>query len=71
MYSVTRNDKICFKGIVEYFSGNLLILIPKKSNDETLLDKYVNYFNSSEFRIPHIYSGRFKIGHRELRTYVL
>ena len=43
--------------------GNLIILIPKKNCD---LKKVVSYLNSISFKKNFIYSGRFKIGHRQL-----
>jgi adenine-specific DNA-methyltransferase len=59
--TLTRNERVCFKGEVEFFSGNLLILVPKI---ETVLNlnELCEYFNSKEFREEHTYSGRFKMG---------
>ena len=61
--TLTRSKKVCFKGKVELFSGNLLILIGKdKHKDKYNLDKLMSYLNSDEFKKEHTYSGRFKIG---------
>ena len=41
----------------------MLLLIPKK---EIELKKVVNFINSVSFKDNYMYSGRFKIGHRQL-----
>lgn len=64
IYNLTRKDKVAFKGKVEYFGGNLLIMIPKNPNQD--LDKTINYLNSDKFKKNYLYSGRFKIGQRQL-----
>lgn len=61
--TLTREDNVAFMGKVQYFGGGLLILIPKKSCD---LQKVTNYLNSERFKKNFIFSGRFKIGHRQL-----
>jgi len=63
IYNLTRNTSVAFKGVVNYFGGNLLIMIPKQKCD---LDMIVSYINSLEFKSNFQYSGRFKIGHRQL-----
>ena len=63
IYNLTRKKDVCFKGKVDYFGGNLLILIPK---GDINLEKCMVYFNSEEFKEPFMYSGRFKIGQRQL-----
>ncbi len=66
--TLTRNDKVSFVSKVNYFSGNLLLLIPKRSVD---LNKISNYMNSSSFKQNYTFSGRFKIAHRQLtNTYL-
>ena len=39
------------------------MLIPKNDYDLTII---LSYLNSNEFKKNFIYSGRFKIGHRQL-----
>lgn len=63
IHTLTRKDKVAFVGTVEYFGGGLIIMIPKKKCD---LYKVVDYLNSFEFRNKFIFSGRFKIGHKQL-----
>ena len=61
--NLTRNKEIAFEGKVEYFGGALLMLLPKQEVD---LKKIVEYLNSNTFKENYIFSGRFKIGHRQL-----
>ena len=63
IYNLTRKTKIAFLGKVNYFGGGLLILIPKKDCD---LNKIISYLNSNLFISNFLYSGRFKIGHRQI-----
>ena len=63
IYGLTREQRIAFKGKVQYFGGGLLMLIPKKEID---LDKIISYLNSDDFKTNFIFSGRFKIGHRQI-----
>lgn len=62
--TVTRSEKVCFKSTVQYFGGNLIIMIPKDTSIE--LDTIVNYLNSFDFKKNYMYSGRFRIGHKQL-----
>ena len=39
------------------------MLVPKKNID---LNKIKKYLNSNEFKNNYMYSGRFKIGHKQL-----
>jgi adenine-specific DNA-methyltransferase len=64
IHNLTRNKIVAFKGKVNYFGGNLLILIP---NDKKInLDKVVDYLNTDTFKNNFMFSGRFKIGHRQI-----
>jgi len=63
IYNLTRNTEVAFLGNVQYFGGSLLILIPKKTCN---LQTVVGYLNSAQFTHNFIFSGRFKIGHRQL-----
>ena len=63
IYNLTRNENVAFLGKVKYFGGGLLILIPKK---ECNLSNIVSYLNSNTFKSNFMFSGRFKIGHRQI-----
>lgn len=63
IYNLTRNIKVAFVGKVNYFSGNLIMLIPKI---ECNIHKTVEFLNSNNFKDNFLFSGRFKIGHRQL-----
>jgi adenine-specific DNA-methyltransferase len=61
--NLTRNKEVAFIGNVEYFGGSLLMMVPKKKID---LKKIVEYLNSEKFKSNYMFSGRFKIGHKQL-----
>ena len=61
--NLTRNKEVAFIGKVEYFGGSLLMMIPKQTTD---LKKIVEYLNSEKFKSNYMFSGRFKIGHKQL-----
>lgn len=63
IYNLTRRTNIAFLGKVNYFGGGLIMLKPKK---ECNLGKIISYFNSDKFRNNFMFSGRFKIGHRQI-----
>lgn len=63
--TLTRSDQIAFVGEVEFFSGNLLLLIPKTGNEQNIYE-LINYLNSPEFKVQHTFADRFKITHRQL-----
>jgi adenine-specific DNA-methyltransferase len=63
VYNLTRKEHIAFVGNINYFGGSLIMLKPKKECD---LNKIVNYLNSDTFKNNFLFSGRFKIGHRQL-----
>ena len=64
VYNLTRKKEIAFKGRIQYFGGQLLMLKPKNKNTD--LNQIIDYLNSENFYINFLYSGRFKIGHRQL-----
>ena len=64
MYNMTRNKEVAFIDTVKYFGGNLIMLLPKDDNVD--LNKFVNYLNSDTFKSNYMYSGRFKIGHKQI-----
>lgn len=61
--NLTRSKEVAFVGKVEYFGGSLLMMVPKKKID---LKKIVEYLNSKKFKSNYMFSGRFKIGHKQL-----
>ena len=63
IYVLTRQKKIAFKDTVQYFGGGLLMLIPKQKIN---FDKILSYLNSDNFKSDFMFSGRFKIGHRQI-----
>ena len=63
IYNLTRHQNIAFKSNVKYFGGGLIVLIPKKNIN---LDNVISYLNSNDFKSNFIFSGRFKIGHRQI-----
>lgn len=63
IYNLTRKSKVSFVNNVNYFGGGLIMLIPKKDCN---LDKIVSYINSQTFKENFMFSGRFKIGHRQI-----
>ncbi len=65
--NITRNKKVAFKGKVMYFGGSLLMLLPKQNNID--LDKIIDIINDKKTNFE--YSGRFKIGHRQLSSLLI
>ena len=63
IYNLTRRSSVAFISEVHYFGGGLIMLLPKKKCD---LNKIVEYLNSDVFKTNFIFSGRFKIGHRQI-----
>ena len=67
--NMTRSKEVAFIGTVQYFGGSLLCLIPK--DPATSLEAVVAHFQTPEFQRDYIYSGRFKIGHKQVSTAIL
>lgn len=63
VYNITRKPNVSFLGKVNYFGGGLIMLKPKKTCN---LIHIVSYMNSNTFKDNFMFSGRFKIGHRQL-----
>ena len=63
LYNLTRKEEIAFTGKIGYFGGSLLMLKPKKVMD---LTKIISYLNSNVFKKNFLFSGRFKIDHRQI-----
>jgi adenine-specific DNA-methyltransferase len=67
IYNLTRKSNVAFLGKVQYFGGGLIILIPKKNCClKSNLHNIMSYINSSTFKNNFMFSGRFKIGHRQI-----
>jgi adenine-specific DNA-methyltransferase len=63
IYNLTRKPNVSFLGKINYFGGGLIMLTPKKKCD---LNKIVSYINSNTFKDNFMFSGRFKLGHRQI-----
>lgn len=63
IHTLTRKQNVSFVGKVSYFGGGLIMLLPKKQCD---LNSIVSYINSDTFKNNFMFSGRFKIGHRQI-----
>jgi len=61
--NITRKQNVSFLGKVQYFGGGLIMLKPKKPCN---LNNIVSYINSNTFKDNFMFSGRFKIGHRQI-----
>jgi adenine-specific DNA-methyltransferase len=79
IYNLTRVKNISFVDKVRYFGGSLIMLLPKKecpaqkncASSECNLNNIVKYLNSDAFKDNFIYSGRFKIGHRQISNFYI
>ena len=63
IYNLTRKSCVAFVSKINYFGGGLIMLKPKKKCN---LNKIVSYINSNTFKNNFMFSGRFKIGHRQI-----
>lgn len=63
IYNLTRKENIAFIGKVNYFGGSLIMILPKQNCN---LSNILEYLNSDSFKKNFIFSGRFKIGHRQI-----
>jgi adenine-specific DNA-methyltransferase len=63
VYNLSRNKQIAFVGTVGLFGGSLIMLQPKSNIN---IKKIVKFINSNEFKQNFTFSGRFKIGHRQI-----
>ena len=65
--TLTRDVDVAFVEKVSYFGGGILALIPKAGASHNLdLTKVASFLNSPQFRENYVYSGRFKIGQRQM-----
>lgn len=63
IYNLTRKQNVSFLGKVNYFGGGLIMLKPKKKCNLCCI---ISYINSDIFKDNFMFSGRFKIGHRQI-----
>ena len=61
--NLTRKPIVAFSGKVGYFGGGLIAIIPKK---KCKIKNIIDYLNSETFKNNFLFSGRFKIGHRQI-----
>jgi adenine-specific DNA-methyltransferase len=66
--NMTRSQEVSFIDKVQNFGGSLLCLIPKKDMD---LQKIIDILNSKDIQKDYMYSGRFKIGHKQVCNIIL
>lgn len=69
--NLTRKHEVSFKYKTMYFGGSLICLIPKHQYLYEYLDMIVTYFNSLSFKENYLYSGRFKIGHKQIENILI
>mgnify|MGYP001204146871 CR=1 FL=1 len=67
IHNLTRKEKVCFKSNVQYFGGNLLMILPKNINNVDLTN-LCNYFNSNDFKDNYLYSNRFIIKQKNIKN---
>ena len=63
--TITRSAKVADVAPVGYFGGSLIMLKPK-NNLEYTLESINGYLNSDDFKSNFMYSGRFKMTHRQI-----
>ena len=64
--NITRQETVAFIDKVRYFGGGLLCLVPKKAMSAAELKRIVGFLNGADVRKDYLYSGRFKIGHKQV-----
>jgi adenine-specific DNA-methyltransferase len=69
--NMTRNREVAFAGTVQYFGGSLLCLVPRLDMDEIDLERVLSHLNSQAFQKDYIYSGRFKIGQKQISSAII
>ena len=66
--NLTRQSEVAFAGTVSYFGGALLCLVPKQPTD---LAPILAHLNSPELKNEYTFSGRFKIGHKQVSNILI
>ena len=68
---MTRSQEVAFIDKVQNFGGSLLCLIPKEPMTEQELKKIILFLNSKDLQKDYLYSGRFKIGHKQVCNIIM
>jgi len=68
---MTRKKDVAFTGVVQYFGGTLLCLVPKTIISATEMERIVQTINSESFQKDYLYAGRFKIGHKQISNAII
>lgn len=68
VHNLTRKPIVAFVSSVGYFGGGLIMCVPKKPCD---LNKIVSYINSEKLKNQFMFSGRCKIGHRQISNLII
>jgi adenine-specific DNA-methyltransferase len=69
--NMTRSQEVAFIDKVQNFGGSLLCLIPKEPMTEQELKKIILFLNSKDLQKDYLYSGRFKIGHKQVCNIIM
>jgi adenine-specific DNA-methyltransferase len=69
--NMTRKKDVAFTGVVQYFGGTLLCLVPKTIISANEMERIVQTINSASFQKDYIYAGRFKIGHKQISNAII
>jgi len=69
--NMTRNQEVAFIDKVQNFGGSLLCLIPKGDMGDVELKKIVAFLNTKDLQKDYLYSGRFKIGHKQVCNVII
>jgi adenine-specific DNA-methyltransferase len=69
--TLSRHKNIAFIDKVQLFGGGLIMLYPKTDLGDNILNKIKNNLNSDIFKKDYLYSGRFKIGHKQISNAII
>lgn len=64
--TLTRSSEVAFEGQVQFFGGGLLCAIPKTDETNAKLKEICEFLNGADMRKNYTFSGRFKMGHKQL-----
>lgn len=66
IHTLTRKKVVAFSGKVNYYGGGLIMMLPKVNMKPDDINKVLLHLNSESFKMNFLFSGRFKLGHRQL-----
>ena len=69
--NITRSQEVAFIDKVQHFGGSLLCLMPKATMTKEELEKIVSFLNTKDLQKDYVYSGRFKIGHKQVCNIII